>query len=442
MKKIRPISGFPEWLPEQKLIEDAYIARIRTVYESYGFTPIETAAVEPIEVLAEQGVTDKEIYGLRRLHDEDDTESRLGLHFDLTIPFSRYVAQHLDKLKFPFRRYQIQKVWRGERPQKGRFREFYQFDADLVARDELPLCCDAEIISVMNKSFKALDLGTYKIAVNNRKCVLGCLETLGITEDLYKEILIAVDKLHKIGRDATLSELEVVGATPGQAVALLDWCGRELAAVDFLHGAQTHAAVGLEKEGWDELKSILRLIPETALENIVFDPSLVRGLDYYTGLIFEVTLPEYPTYGSVGGGGRYENLVSRFSNQSLPGVGGSIGLTRLMDLIFTAKLHGAVSPKSLPQVMVTVLNEDQRVQCNKVAERARRHGVPTEVFFKSTRLGKQIEYASDRNIPFVVFLSEDGSTIEVKDLMLKSQSVVLNFDEWCKQLADSMLLGA
>lgn len=439
MKKVKPISGFPEWLPQQKLIEDAYIARIKTVYESYSFTPIETSAVEPIEVLAEQGVTDKEIYGLRRLQDEDESiESRLGLHFDLTIPFSRYVAQNLDKLKFPFRRYQLQKVWRGERPQKGRFREFYQFDADLVARDELPLCCDAEIIGMMNRAFRSLMIGPYTISINNRKCVLGYLQTLGIAESLFKDVLIVVDKLHKIGRDKTLVELGLEGVSDLQANKLLDWCSVKLNAVDFLSSKQDEMVSGLEQIGLKELREMLSLVPEDALGNIIVDPSLVRGLDYYTGLIFEVTLPEHPNYGSVGGGGRYENLVSRFSNQSLPGVGGSIGLTRLMDLILSANLHASIFPKCLPQLMITVLSEEQRSQCNKVAERARKYGIPTEVFYKSTRLGKQIEYASDRNIPFVVFLDEDGQKIEIKDMKLKSQTEVPNFDEWCRHLAGTL----
>ena len=151
MKKVKPISGFPEWLPEQKLIEEAFVNRIRTVYESYGFTPIETPAAELVDVLVGDSDTSKEIYTLSRLQSEENSEAKIGLHFDLTVPFSRYVAQHLNDLKFPFRRYQMQKVWRGERPQKGRFREFYQFDADLVARDELPLVCDAEILTMMNE---------------------------------------------------------------------------------------------------------------------------------------------------------------------------------------------------------------------------------------------------------------------------------------------------
>lgn len=434
MKKIRPISGFPEWLPQQKLIEEAYLSKIRKVYESYGYTPIETAAAELIEVLAEQGVTDKEIYGLRRLQGDDDSESRLGLHFDLTIPFSRYVSQNLANIDFPFRRYQAQKVWRGERPQKGRFREFYQFDADLVARDELPLCCDAEIIAMMHRAFKAIDIGRFKISINNRKCVLGFLSSLDIADSLAKDVLIAVDKLGKIGPEKTLIELKEAGISDHQAGALLDWCAKKVSAKEFLASRGEGQLEGLFRSGWQELQQLLGLVPPEALEEIVFDPSLVRGLDYYTGLIFEITLPDYPAYGSVGGGGRYDNLVSRFSNQKIPGVGGSIGLTRLMDLIFSAKLDAGINPRKLPQLMVTVLNEEQRAACNVLAERARALGISTEVFFKSTRLGKQLEYASDRNIPFVAFLSEDGRQVEVKDLNLKSQFIVENFDEWCKGL--------
>lgn len=437
MKKVRPISGFPEWLPEQKLIEDVYKERIAKVFESYGFTPIETPAAELVEVLAEQGITDKEIYGLTRIKDEDNSESQIGLRFDLTIPLSRYVAQHLNDLKFPFRRYQMQKVWRGERPQKGRFREFYQCDADVVARDELPLCCDAEIVMCMDSAFEELDIGKYQININNRKLVLGLLSSLDIDEQLAKEVLISVDKLDKIGKEGVSSELTAKGVSPAQSNAILEWCQVKRSASDYLNAGQLKEANELQRTGQSELLELLRLLPEDRLSRYVINPALVRGLDYYTGLIFEFTLPAHPQYGSVCGGGRYENLVSRFSNQKLPGVGASIGLTRLMDLIFSTGLHSNVSPRKLPQVLISVLDEAQRPICNKIAQRIRAHEIPTEVFIKTSKLGKQIEYADSRKIPFVLFASADGSSIEIKDLKLQSQQVVSDLDAWCKSLAAS-----
>ena len=432
MKKIKAISGFPEWLPEQRLIEEAYISKIKHVYESYGFTPIETSAVELIDVLAEQGVSDKEIYTLKRLNAEEDDESKLGLHFDLTVPFSRYVAQNFDKLKFPFRRYQIQKVWRGERPQKGRFREFYQFDADLVARDELPLCFDAEILSMFYRTFKSLNLGEFRISVNNRKCVLGRLASLKVPESSFKDALIAIDKIHKIGREKVLNELKLAGLSEDQSAAFLDWSQDRTGASELIN-AENPGVDQLERQGYEELAELLKLIPEEYLANFMFDPSLVRGLDYYTGLIFEVTLLNFPEQGSVGGGGRYDNLLSRFSNQKLPGVGGSVGLSRVMDLVLQHNLHSNILVKQLPQIIITVLNEEQRPLCNRLAEIARNYSIPTEVYYRSIKLGKQIEYASDRNIPYAVFLGEDGKTMEIKDLKTRVQSEIKDFADWCKK---------
>jgi histidyl-tRNA synthetase len=430
MIKSKPLSGFPEWLPQQRLIEEAFIAKIKSVYESYGFTPIETAAVETIDVLAEQGVTDKEIYSLRRLQAEDDEESKLGLHFDLTVPFSRYVCQNLAHLKFPFRRYQVQKVWRGERPQKGRFREFYQFDADLVARDELPLSSDAEILCMFYRAFKLLNIGDFKISVNNRKCVLGRLGSLGVADELHKSVLIVVDKLHKIGRDKVIAELIKLSLSQAQSEELIQFCSETKSLKEL---SSSNISNPLEKTGLQELEQIADLLPEQSLANFVFDPSLVRGLDYYTGLIFEVTLLAFPEQGSIGGGGRYENLLSRFSTQKLPGVGGSIGLSRIMDLVFNKSLATDILTKQLPQILVTVLSEGQRKECNRIAEIARSFFIPTEVYFRSVKLGKQIEYASDRNIPYAVFLDESTGKIQVKDLRSRVQVQIEDLNDWCKR---------
>jgi len=210
MAKISNISGFPEWLPDQKLVEERIIAQIRQIYSSFGYTPIETPAVELLSTLASKGVVSKEIYALHRAQEQEDDgkkESQLALHFDLTVPFARYVAQHNGELSFPFRRYQVQKVWRGDRPQKGRAREFYQFDLDVVGRDTLPLCLEAEVLSAFDRAWCAIGVPGHRIRINNRKILLGFYSSLGLNEEQRVSAIRIVDKIDKIGAKGVQSEL-------------------------------------------------------------------------------------------------------------------------------------------------------------------------------------------------------------------------------------------
>lgn len=435
MVKVGKISGFPEWLPEQKLVEDRILGEIRSVYQSYGFVPIETAAVEYLSVLAAKGVIDKEIYALRRARDEEGSDSELGLHFDLSVPLARYVAQNAGKLTFPFKRYQCQKVWRGDRPQKGRFREFYQFDIDIIAQDDLPLSCDAEILSAFVRAVSRINIGPFQIRLSNRKVMLGFFESLGLSQEQQNGARIAVDKILKIGPDGVVSELQrTVGVNSEIAAKIVDFSKVNFGIKDARAG---FAALKIDNPtftlGVEELLSIFEATDESAQSQMVVDLSLARGLDYYTGLVFEGYFTNHPDFGSFGGGGRYDNLTSQFTDRKLPGVGASIGITRVMDLIFDHALLPA-DQKTFTKVLVSVYDEQQRGECNRIATKLRELSIPTEVYFKSPKLGKQIDYAAARGIPFVIFLQADGR-IEVKNLFTKEQRTLSDLEQFAREIS-------
>ncbi|MFM1848214.1 MAG: hypothetical protein RL417_1688 [Pseudomonadota bacterium] len=434
MKKIGKISGFPEWLPEQRLVEEEVINTIRGIYRSHGFTPIETPAVELLSTLLSQGVVDKEIFVLRRAQDDGTGEAELGLHFDLTVPFARYVAQHFGALQFPFKRYQLQKVWRGDRPQKGRFREFYQFDIDVVAQDTLPIACDAEVFTVLDKAFAALRIGAHQLKMNSRKILLGFYASLGLGEDAQRKAVVAVDKIAKIGPDGVRAELErEVGIAGAVADRIIECAGLRLTPDSFedrLRGFQV-SSEQLEA-GIAELKELFALLSAETRSRIVVDLSLARGLAYYTGAICEVHLVDFPDFGSVGGGGRYENLTQDFVAKKLPAVGASIGLSRLMDLIFTHNLK-PVGRRCPTDALVAVYNEEQRPRCDGVAEELRAAGINVEVFYKSVKLGKQIDYADGKGIPFVIFINADTGAIEARNLSTREQSPVADIGRWAQE---------
>lgn len=416
------ISGFPEWLPEVRLIEERIVATIREVYVSHGFTSIDHAAVEQLSALEANGIEGKEIFVLKRAQAHDDDEAKLALHFDLTVPFARYVAENLAQLSFPLKRFSLQKVWRGERPQRGRYREFYQFDIDIVARESLPLACDAEVVTVIEKAYRKLNLCQYEVRLNNRKVLLGFYAALGLEVDNAQKAVGIVDKIDKIGAAGVAKELT-------QELGLSDDKIGKILALSQLRGPgseldQVVVAAECEDprflEGVAELREVLRLLAEETLAHVVIDFSLARGLGYYTGTILEVRLPEHPEFGSAGGGGRYDDLTSRFTTQSLPAVGASIGISRLIALIVEKKLI-ATKRRSTAEALVVVLSEESRPASNKIADALRDAQIPTEVFFKSPKLGKQIDYADQKGIRFVVFPNSDGGDVKVKDLEKEEQ---------------------
>ena len=423
MTRISPLSGFPEWLPPQRMIEQHVVAHLARTFELYGFAPLETRAVEPLDQLLRKGETSKEVYVLRRLHADDDSGGEaLGLHFDLTVPFARYVLENAGRLHFPFRRYQIQKVWRGERPQEGRYREFLQADIDVVDRDTLPFHYEVEIPLIIADALGGLPLPPVRIQVNNRKLCQGFYQGLGITDT--EAALRAVDKLDKIGPDAVAELLvETAGATPAQAKACLALA--EIAAEDasFVDAVRSLGVSDpLLDEGLEELVRVVEGAREYRPGLIVADLRIARGLDYYTGTVYETLMQGYERIGSICSGGRYDNLATSGTDR-YPGVGISVGVTRLLGVLFGA---GKLSvSRSVPTcVLVAVPNEEQRGACNRVAAALRARGIATEVSPSAAKYGKQIRYAERRGIPFVWFpgaATESGQD-EVKDIRSGEQT--------------------
>jgi histidyl-tRNA synthetase len=419
MPKIRALSGFPEWLPGERLVEQHVVDTVRSVFELHGFAPVETRSVEPLDQLLRKGETDKEIYVLRRLQaDPDGTDSGLGLHFDLTVPFARYVLENAGKLDFPFRRYQIQKAWRGERPQEGRYREFLQADIDVVGRDTLPFHYDVEVALVIGEVLSRLPIPQVRISLNNRKVPEGFYRGLGI--DDVAAVLRAVDKLAKIGPAGVTKELVAAGCDDKQAaqcLALAEISSTDGSFVDAVRAlGVSHAELD---EGLEELVRVVEAAAEHAPGLFVVDLSVARGLDYYTGTVYETTLVGHESIGSICSGGRYDALASD-GTTTYPGVGLSLGITRLLGRMFGQGLLRA--SRSVPTcVLVALPAEESRDACSRVATALRSRGIPTEVAPEPAKFGKQIRFAERRGIPYVWFPQDDG-THEVKDIRSGDQT--------------------
>src|SRR5256885_1061447 len=419
MARITPLSGFPEWLPAQRIVELAVIERIRNTFELYGFAPLETRAVEPLDQLLRKGDTSQEGYPLRRLQADSADPGDPGLHFDLTVPFARYVLENAGKLHFPFRRYQIQKAWRGERPQEGRYREFVQADIDVVDRDELPFHYEVEMPLVVGEALGSLPIPPVRIQVNNRKLCEGFYRGLGIPDP--EAALRAIDKLDKIGPAGVSALLvESAGATEAQAKACLALA--EISATDASF-ADAVTALGVRDplldEGLAELVRVIEAGASHAPGLLVADLKIARGLDYYTGTVYETQLVGYERAGSGCSGGRYDNLASSGSHR-FPGAGTPIGGTRILGLLFGA---GALTAsRSVPTcVLVALPDEESRPACDRIARSLRSRGIPTEVAPAAAKYGKQIRFAERRGIPYVWFPGSSGGGDEVKDIRAGDQ---------------------
>lgn len=426
MARTASLSGFPEWLPEERLVELHVLDTLRRVFELHGFSSIETRAVETVGQLLRKGEIDKEVYGLSRLQ-EDEGEAKgkadphaLALHFDLTVPFARYVVENAGYLAFPFRRYQIQKVWRGERPQEGRAREFTQADIDVVGDGELPFRYDVEIALVIAEALSALPIPDFRLRINNRKLAEGFYRGIGL--DDTAGVLRSIDKLEKIG-PAKVAELlkSELGATDDQAQKALQLAGIRTEDSSFV--AQVRAlgvTHDLLDEGLSELEQVIDAAVQRAPGKVVADLSIARGLDYYTGTVVETVLVGHEQLGSICSGGRYDALASK-GNRKFPGVGLSIGVTRLVSRILSQDL--AKASRSVPTaVLVALTHDDSWDAAQDVAAQLRRRGIPTEVAAKAEKFGKQIKFADRRGIPFVWFTDDDG-THQVKDIRTGEQVV-------------------
>jgi histidyl-tRNA synthetase len=414
-------SGFPEYLPHQRAAEQWALDRLRRTFELHGFASIETRAVEPLDRLLQKGETDKEIYLLRRLQAGDEAEhSGLGLHFDLTVPLARYVVDNAGHLDFPFRRYQIQKCWRGERPQEGRFREFTQADIDIVGRDELPFHFDIEVAAVMAEALTALPVPHLTMQINNRKLMEGFFRGVGI-EDVTAAMR-AVDRLDKVPPDAVQAELvrecKVSDEQAQLCLALASIATTGTGFVDQVR--ELGVRHELLDEGIDELAAVIEGANELAAAgvDITADLRIARGLDYYTGTVFETRMRDFEHLGSVCSGGRYDSLASD-GKRTYPGTGISLGVTRLLAPLLARGLLGAT--RSVPSaVLVALPDEESRPACRRIAQQLRARGIATEVAPAAVAYGKQIKVANRRGIPYVWFPQKDG-TYEVRDLQSGEQ---------------------
>jgi histidyl-tRNA synthetase len=418
----KPLSGFPEFLPAGRIVENRVLDVVRSTFELHGFAPIETRAVEPLDQLARKGEIDKEIYVVRRLHADAGDADELGLHFDLTVPFARYVLENSGHLAFPFRRYQVQKVWRGERPQEGRYREFTQADIDIVGQCALAAHHDVEIplvaLDVFERLHRDLGLPPVSLRVNNRKLSEGFYRGLGIEQP--DAVLQRVDKYDKIG-PAAVAELLTgeLGLSAAQAEACVRLAGIAASDESFVDRVR---ALGVEHElldtGLEELSSLIRVARRSVPDRVVVDLKIARGLDYYTGTVYETLLVGSEKLGSVASGGRYDSLASD-GKTTFPGVGYSFGITRILaPLIGKGALTASRSVSSA--VLVAVDNEEAREQAIDVAARLRARGIAVEVAPKADRFGKQIRFAERRGIPFVWFGA--GYDDSVKDIRTGDQS--------------------
>ncbi len=411
--KVLPISGFPEYLPAERIVEQRFLDVIRETFELHGFSSIETRSIEPIERLSSQGEdADKEIYAVSRLAGGDE-DSRWGLHFDLTVPFARYVLENAGRLSFPFRRYQIQKAWRGERPQEGRYREFTQADVDVVDVGELSSHVEAEMPLVVADVFSRFPVGEFVIQVNNRKIPEGFYLAIGL-DDVIGTLRI-VDKLDKIGPARVAAMLLAAGATRDQAdqcIALAMIHSADLSFVEQVRSlGVSHPTL---EEGLASLAAVLTTGMENAPGRVVADLRIARGLDYYTGTVYETQLVGYESWGSFCSGGRYDALASD-GRTTYPGVGISIGVSRILGLLLGKGLVRA-SRSSPAAVLVALNNDDERPQSVAIATALRARGIPCEVAPSAARFGKQIRYAERRGIPYVWFPGGDPGADEVKDI--------------------------
>jgi len=420
MGKSAGLSGFPEWLPQGRLVELEILDQARRVFELHGFSSIETRSVEPVEVLMRKGEIDKEVYGVRRLQ-ADTTDDALALHFDLTVPFARYVVENAGRLDFPLRRYQIQKVWRGERPQEGRYREFTQADIDIVDVGELSGHHEAEMALVMAEVFAALPfVPKATILVNNRKVLEGFYRGLAITDTAA--VLRIVDKLDKIGIDKVRESLiSEGGLSANQATAVLALAAIRAWDASFVEEVR-HLGVSdpLLDEGLSELAAVITAVNVDRPGAVMVDLHIARGLDYYTGTVYETMLEGYESFGSVSSGGRYDALASD-GRTTYPGVGISLGVTRLVSLVLGRDL--AQASRHVPSaVLVAVNDEDSRSASDDVARHLRKRGIPCEVAPRAAKFGKQIKYADRRGIPHVWFLAEgEHESDSVKDIRTGEQ---------------------
>ena len=440
MERIKPrtLSGFMELLPAQQQQMERVMDILRTTYSRYGFTPLDTPVIEASEVLLAKGggETEKQIYRFQK------GDADLALRFDLTVPLAKYVALHGNDLAFPFRRYQIGKVYRGERAQRGRFREFYQADIDIIGDGKLDITNEAEIPSIIYQTFTALGLTRFQIRVNNRKILNGFYAMLGLT-DRSGDIMRTVDKLDKIGPHKVRACLmDDVGLTAEQAEEIMRFIsitGSNDQVLSALEGYRSRHE--LFDQGLDELTTVTRYLAAFGVPEVNFavDLTIARGLDYYTGTVYETTLLDYPEIGSVCSGGRYDNLAEYYTDRQLPGVGISIGLTRLFYVLGEQGILNPSLPTAPADVLILPMTQNL-TPAIQLATRLRGAGVRTQLYTEQKKFKAKMNYADKLGVPYVVFLGDDeiaAGLVACKD-MTSGEQTKLPFDATLSRIQEGL----
>ena len=431
MEKVTPriLPGFMELLPADQILFNDMYDKIREVYESFGFLPLDTPVIELSEVLLAKagGETEKQIYRFQK------GDNDLSLRFDLTVPLARYVAQHQNDLVFPFKRYQMSKVYRGERPQKGRFREFYQCDIDIIGGDDLDILYDAEMPAVIYHVFKKLGIGDFTIRINNRKVLGGFFASLGLS-DKIEEILRIIDKIEKIGKDKVVEELVKIGVPEESTDKIIDFI---TITGDRKQMLESLRALGVEDEsfvlGVNELETVSDAMVMFGMpeENFRIDLSIARGLDYYTGTVYETTINGHPEFGSVCSGGRYDNLTGYYTDKKLPGIGISIGLTRLFSQL---RDNGLIAPKtgSMAKVLVIPMDKDVLPYAVQTANTFRANGIPSDVYYGTKGMKQKMKYAARMGVAYAAIIGTDEATsgvLALKDMNGEGGQKTVNVEE-------------
>lgn len=405
MEKVKPrtLTGFMELLPNEQIEFERFIEILRSSYVKYGFYPLDTPVLESSSVLLAKagGETEKQIYRFKK----GDTD--LTMRFDLTVPLAKYVALNYNELNFPFKRYQIGKVYRGERAQKGRFREFYQADIDIIGDGELSVIHDAEIPSIIYDIFKSLGIDNFKIRINNRKLLTGFFEIKNMS-DKVEDILRTIDKLEKIGEEKVIAELDDFGIDNETAKDILSFVNTSGTNSQRLDAASQYAGKNETFDaGLNELRQVsdmIRLfgVPE---DNFIIDFSIARGLDYYTGTVYETIITDHPEFGSVCSGGRYDNLAEFYTDKKLPGVGISIGATRLFSVL---KETGFFDFAKASPVNALIIPMTENIEyCIKIMTELRKSGVKVQTYFEDKKLKKKMNYANKINVPYAVIIGDN-----------------------------------
>ena len=423
MSKMKPrtLSGFMELLPHRQAQMNWMMDILRQSYELYGFTGLDTPVIEAAEVLLAKGGgdTEKQIYRFQK------GDSDLALRFDLTVPLAKYVALHYNDLAFPFRRYQIGKVYRGERPQRGRFREFYQADIDIIGDGKLDILCEAEIPSVIYRTFTALGLEDFQIRLNNRKVLSGLFDLLGLG-DKAADVMRTIDKLEKIGKEKVLEvltgEFAVAEDAASKLLEVLE-SADPMEALEKLKGQNELLDTGIQ-----ELSQVVRHMGDFGVPETHFkvDLTIARGLDYYTGTVYETQMTRHPEIGSICSGGRYDNLAAFYTDKQLPGVGISIGLTRLFYVLEEQGLLNDELLTAPADALILPMTEDLSPAIS-LATQLRQANIRTQLYTEQKKFKAKMSYADKLKVPFVLFLGEDevnAAAVSIKNMRTGEQETI------------------